>query len=254
MPRPPEQPRYEYEWPFEPPSEAQVKRWLRGTHYGFNAFMFVGGKKVTTSGTENRLPANEGRVDALTHHNSHDAPAAGEVEWRYSGRALHYVTKNTLLRGPLGFYLSRLGGFPADREEGRFLNDTVRYGADIARAGGVVGSFEEGTRTNGWFVDDILGIARLIARQAGVLIQPVAIVGDQDLSNKRPRAVHLHFWEPMEANGSRKVVEPEIRARMQLAMNAGREEYQSRYGRQPGTGAIIIRKPSKEVKKRSRRW
>lgn len=128
-----------------------------------------------------RIPAT-GPVVLVANHS---ALVDGPMLFGLLGRRSVFLVKHELYRGPLGWYLRRIGQLPVRRGEAERapLLASVR----TLRAGGVVGVFPEGTRGEGDVASARQGAAWL-ARSCGAVVLPVACRG-----TRRPAGVRRRF-------------------------------------------------------------
>lgn len=110
-------------------------------------------------------------------------------------RHVHFMAKEELFAGPLGWLISRLGAFPVRR--GASDGEAIATARAILGEGGVLVMFPEGTRVE---QRDALGAphhgAGRLALETGALIVPAAIAGTERLwlgPLPRPHRVHLTF-------------------------------------------------------------
>lgn len=141
---------------------------------------------LTVRGSEN-IPA-EGPVIVASNHTAHmDPPYLSQI----MDRQLHMMAKEELFKVPvLGRYIRALAAFPVKR--GTADRAALREAVDRLKSGHVLGIFPEGTRSP----DGTLGQAEkgfaLIARQTGVPIVPVAIVGTNRILPKGAKFARRH--------------------------------------------------------------
>jgi 1-acyl-sn-glycerol-3-phosphate acyltransferase len=128
---------------------------------------------------------------------NHSAFVDGPILFGLLGRRSVFLVKAELFRGPLGWFLRRIGQLPVRRGEPD--RTPLLAAVHILRAGGVVGVFPEGTRGEGDMASVHHGAAWL-ARSADALLLPVACRGTRRPEGAarrwRPR-VDVLFGEPI---------------------------------------------------------
>lgn len=124
---------------------------------------------VRTHGAD-RVPKNGPVILAPNHTGFLDAP----LLMSSSPRPVHSLAKKELFRGPLGWFLTRIGQIPLDRDDpGREL---LRSGMAVLGAGRVLVVFPEGTRGAGDFKEVRTGLA-WFALRSGAPVVPVVFRG-----------------------------------------------------------------------------
>jgi 1-acyl-sn-glycerol-3-phosphate acyltransferase len=118
-------------------------------------------------------------------------------------RQLHFMAKAELYKPVLGSILDRTGAFPVHR--GERDSDAFKTAVRLARNGGVVAIFPEGTRRKKGLrkkreAQPHPGAAR-IALAAGVPLVPAVVVGTDRLSRFGP--LRVAFGPPIELDGLR---------------------------------------------------
>ena len=139
-----------------------------------------------------RVPATGGLVYAINHMHWIDIPLVGLL----SPRNIDFVAKVEALRIPgVGRFLEWHGTIAVRRGESDRV--AVRKMLESARAGHVVGLFVEGTRLDTGRPGAAQPGAAMVAIQAGVPVQPLAIYGTQfwRVGNFAPCSVA--FGEPV---------------------------------------------------------
>ncbi|WP_243794132.1 1-acyl-sn-glycerol-3-phosphate acyltransferase [Saccharopolyspora gloriosae] len=112
-------------------------------------------------------------------------------------RNVVFLVKNELFRGPLGWFLRRLGQIPVRRGEPD--RTPLLAAVRVLRSGGLVGVFPEGTRGDGDVANAQHGAAWL-ARTSGAQVLPVACRGTRGPDGKGRRLlprVDVLFGEPV---------------------------------------------------------
>ena len=133
---------------------------------------------------------------AINHLHWIDIPLVGVL----SPRTIHFVAKVEAARFPaLGRFL-RLHGTIAIRR-GESDRDAVREMRDVARTGGVVGLFVEGTRQKTGRPGRAQPGAAMVGVQERVPVQPVAIYGTQFWKPGNFAPCSVAFGEPVELEG-----------------------------------------------------
>jgi 1-acyl-sn-glycerol-3-phosphate acyltransferase len=117
-----------------------------------------------------RIPA-DGPVVLVANHS---ALADGPLLIGLLGRRSVFLVKREMFRGPLGWFLRRIGQLPVRRGEPDPA--PLRAAVAVLRGGGVVGVFPEGTRGSGDVAAAHHGAAWL-ARAAGARVLPAVIRG-----------------------------------------------------------------------------
>jgi len=130
--------------------------------------------RVEAEGVEH-LPRSGGAVLVSNHLTDFDPFLLGTLFLRQ----LHFMTKEELFRGPLGWWLRSGGGFPVRR--GEVDRAALRVAEDMLRAGKVVMIFPEGHRSQGTEMQAARSGAVLLASRVGCPIVPVAIAGTERL-------------------------------------------------------------------------
>lgn len=147
-----------------------------------------------------RVPQNRGVVLAANHTSNLDNYLLSAV----CPRPVAYLGKEELSRGVFGAFNRAMGMVPVAR--GRADVEVLERVAAVARGGGVVAVFPEGTRTpTGALFRFRSGLAR-IAHLAGVDVIPVGIRGASQVwprgrgpvwRRPRPGALEVHFGAPV---------------------------------------------------------
>lgn len=129
---------------------------------------------------QDRIPATAPVVVVANHSSMVDGP----LLYGLLGRRTAFLIKQEMFRGPLGWFLPRIGQLPVRRGEADRapLLTAVR----LLRDGGMVVVFPEGTRGEGNVADAQRGAAWL-ARAGGATILPVAIRGTRRPAGRNRR-------------------------------------------------------------------
>jgi 1-acyl-sn-glycerol-3-phosphate acyltransferase len=154
--------------------------------------------RVRIRGSEH-IPAAGPAILAPNHKNFLDPFFVGTATWRH----VRYMAKTELLKGPLGWVLTRLGAFPVRRGEAD--REALQTAHTILQQGGVVVVFPEGTRVE---EPDALGSphhgAARLALDTGAPIIPVAISGTSHLwrgALPKLKRVQITFLPPVAPQG-----------------------------------------------------
>ena len=172
------------------PTLHDVSRWLA-------ARLFPLVYRLRVYGSD-RIPAT-GPVVLVANHS---AFLDGPLLFGLIGRRSVFLIKRELFRGPLGWYLRRLGQQPVQRGEPD--RTPLLAAVRTLRDGGVVGVFPEGTRGEGDVLSAQHGAAWL-ARSTGAAVLPVACRGTRRPGRRRrfrPR-VDVLVGEPFPVAGGR---------------------------------------------------
>lgn len=146
--------------------------------------------RPTVSGKEN-IPENGRIILAGNHTNYFDCLlVAGATK-----RCVHYLAKDELVKGPLGFAFKHLGIIPVNR---RTKDPAALLAAtNVLLDEKVIGIFPEGTinRTDDVIMPFKFGAVKM-ARETDTKIVPFAITGKYKPFKK---SVKITFFEPIEA-------------------------------------------------------
>jgi 1-acyl-sn-glycerol-3-phosphate acyltransferase len=162
---------------------------------------------------EEHLPREGGFVLSANHMSNLDPwPLAVPL---FPDRQLHFMAKSDLYVPPLNWILDRAGAFPVRRGMGD--EEAVQRAVELAKAGGVVAIFPEGTRRNKgrksgsrrWRPGT--GAAR-VALTAGVPLVPAAIGGTESLLRLGP--LRVAYGPPVELDD---LAEMDIRSASKIA-------------------------------------
>ncbi|WP_311836254.1 lysophospholipid acyltransferase family protein [Cellulomonas fimi] len=115
------------------------------------------------------VPATGPVLLAANHIGLMDGPVVLGV----APRPVHFLVKESMFVGPLGWVLHRAGQIPVDDDGGR---TALVAALDVLRRGGAVGVFPEGTRGRGDAAGARAGIAWL-ALNGHAPVVPVAVLG-----------------------------------------------------------------------------
>jgi 1-acyl-sn-glycerol-3-phosphate acyltransferase len=165
--------------------------------------------RFRAEGVEN-LPQNGGFVLAANHTSNFDPWPLGMALWPH--RFLRFMAKSELYWWPLGPFISAGGTFPVRRGERDI--EAIRTAVELAREGGVIAMFPEGTRrTKGLRKKHKArahtGAAR-IAFEADVPLVPAAISGTDRLARFGP--LRVRYGKPIAVDDLRHR-EPGVAAR-----------------------------------------
>lgn len=118
---------------------------------------------------KDRVPKNGPVVLVANHIGVLDGPLLIGVAPRPS----HFLVKEEMFSGPIGWVLKKAGQISVDRNNGR---SALAQALSVLKRGGVVGVFPEGVRGSGAVSQARAGAAWL-AVQSGATVIPVAILG-----------------------------------------------------------------------------
>jgi 1-acyl-sn-glycerol-3-phosphate acyltransferase len=125
--------------------------------------------RVQVHGRE-RVPRSGAVVVVANHSSMADGPILlGELP-----RRTVFLVKQEMFKGPLGWFLRKIGQLPVRRGEPD--RTPLLAALRVLKAGGVVGIFPEGTRGSGDVANAQHGAAWL-ARSSGAVVLPVACRG-----------------------------------------------------------------------------
>jgi 1-acyl-sn-glycerol-3-phosphate acyltransferase len=146
---------------------------------------------------EEHLPREGGFVLSANHMSNLDPwPLAVPL---FPDRQLHFMAKSDLYVPPLNWILDRAGAFPVRRGMGD--EEAMQRAVELAKGGGVVAIFPEGTRRNKGQKQGSRrskpgsGAAR-VALIAGVPLVPAAIGGTENLMKLGP--LRVAYGPPVE--------------------------------------------------------
>lgn len=161
-------------------------------------------------------------IAAPVHRSNLDAPlVAGLTRHR-----LKALAKQSLFSaGPVGWFMSALGGFPVDR--GAADRDALRAAQQLLEAGEMVIVFPEGTRQTGNQVAEVFDGAAFLSARTGAPVVPIGIAGTESAmppGAKFPRRakVAVIVGEPMmppTSRGSRLTLSQRRQFTAELAEN-----------------------------------
>jgi 1-acyl-sn-glycerol-3-phosphate acyltransferase len=146
---------------------------------------------------EKHLPREGGFVLSANHMSNLDPwPLAVPL---FPERQLHFMAKSDLYVPPLNWILDRAGAFPVRRGMGD--EEAMQRAVELAKAGGVVAIFPEGTRRNkgqkkGSHRSKPGSGAARVALIAGVPLVPAAIGGTESLMKLGP--LRVAYGPPVE--------------------------------------------------------
>jgi 1-acyl-sn-glycerol-3-phosphate acyltransferase len=154
-----------------PPPDILAKR--ERTYLAFSAFVNPVIKfwfRAKVEGREN-LPASGGMILASNHQSNLDPLLTSLV---MPERALLYMAKKELFKGPLGWFLTAIGQIPVRR--GGVDREALQSAARVVESGFVLGLFPEGTRGAGRFETIHAGLAWIMLHTKAPVV-PVALIG-----------------------------------------------------------------------------
>jgi 1-acyl-sn-glycerol-3-phosphate acyltransferase len=168
--------------------------------------------RLQSKGEEN-LPAEGGFVLSANHMSNFDPwPLAVPL---FPDRQLHFMAKSDLYVPPLNWILDRAGAFPVRRGTGD--EAAMQRAVELAKEGGVVAIFPEGTRRNkgrkrGSSRSKPGSGAARVALTAGVPLVPAAIGGTESLMKLGP--FRVAYGPPVELDDLKEL---DIRAASKIA-------------------------------------
>ncbi|WP_433872352.1 lysophospholipid acyltransferase family protein [Saccharopolyspora sp. CA-218241] len=146
-----------------------------------------------------RVPRTGGVVVVANHTSLVDGP----LLYGMFGRNTVFLIKAEMFRGPLGWFLRKIGQLGVRRGEAD--RAPLLAALRVLRAGGLVGVFPEGTRGTG-AVDSAQNGAAWLARSSGAVLLPVACRGTGRPAGRRRRLmprVDVLFGEPIALSSAK---------------------------------------------------
>ncbi len=140
-----------------------------------------------------KIPRSGGVVLVANHSSMIDGP----LLFGMLSRSAVFLIKHEMFRGPLGWFLRKIGQLPIRR--GEIDRTPLMTAVRLLRAGGLVGVFPEGTRGDGSVANAQHGAAWL-ARTSGACLLPVACRGTRRPEGRRRRflpRVDVLFGDPV---------------------------------------------------------
>lgn len=142
------------------------------------------------------VPAQGGAVLAGNHRSYMDPI----ILWCVSPRFVHFMAKEELFKGFIGWALPRLWAFPVNRAGAD--RAAIAQATSFLEAGDLVGIFPEGTRGTEGETGSAHGGAAFIAIRAGVPVVPVGFVGTDKVWPKgqrfpKLRRVTIRYGRPI---------------------------------------------------------
>jgi len=142
------------------------------------------------------VPVQGGAVLAGNHRSYMDPI----ILWSVGPRFVHFMAKEELFTGFIGWALPRLWAFPVNRAGAD--RAAIAHATAFLEAGDLVGIFPEGTRSTEEGMGSAHGGAAFIAIRAGVPVVPVAFVGTEKVwprGQRLPklRRVTIRYGEPI---------------------------------------------------------
>jgi 1-acyl-sn-glycerol-3-phosphate acyltransferase len=143
------------------------------------------GARVKVVGLEN-VPS-QAAVFVANHSSYLDIPAI----WGYIPVQFRIMAKRSLFYVPfMGWFLSRAGHIPVDRENSRAALANINRAADKLRAGCSLVVFPEGHRSVDGVLQEFKNGGFKLAQKAGVPIVPVTIIGSHRVLKKDSLVFH----------------------------------------------------------------
>lgn len=144
------------------------------------------GARVQVIGLEN-VPKNQAAVFVANHASYLDIPAI----WGYVPVQFRIMAKRSLFYVPfMGWFLSRAGHIPVDRENSRAALANINRAVDKLRAGCSLVVFPEGHRSVDGMLQEFKNGGFKLAQKAGVPIVPVTIIGSHRVLKKDSLVFH----------------------------------------------------------------
>jgi 1-acyl-sn-glycerol-3-phosphate acyltransferase len=164
--------------------------------------LVFGAYRLRVDGLEH-LPVSGGFVVAANHTSNFDPWPLGLAVYP---RQLHFMAKAELYNPVSKAFFDRVGAFPVRR--GERDAESFRTAVRLAREGGAVAMFPEGTRRSKglrkrWRPEPHPGAART-ALAAGVPLVPAAITGAERLTRLGPLSVRLGAPVELDAAAPRR--------------------------------------------------
>jgi len=131
------------------------------------------------------VPEHGGAVLAGNHRSYMDPI----ILWCVAPRFVHFMAKEELFTGFIGWALPRLWAFPVNRAGAD--RAAIAEATSFLEAGDLVGIFPEGTRSTAEEMGSAHGGAAFIAIRAGVPVVPVALAGTEKVWPKGQRLPKL---------------------------------------------------------------
>ncbi len=144
------------------------------------------------------IPPEGPVILAANHCSLLDPPLLGCA---IATRVVHYLAKDTLFRGPLGWLLRRLQTVPVDRSRGDIA--ALRRALEILRGGGLLGLFPEGTRSRDGRMGPAKGGIGFLVARAGAPVVPARLEGTfralpRGAILPRPVRLSVHYGVPIQ--------------------------------------------------------
>jgi 1-acyl-sn-glycerol-3-phosphate acyltransferase len=144
------------------------------------------GARVNVVGLEN-VPTDSAAVFVANHSSYLDIPAI----WGYVPVQFRIMAKRSLFYVPfMGWFLSRAGHIPVDRENSRAALANINRAADKLRAGCSLVVFPEGHRSADGVLQEFKNGGFKLAQKAGVPVVPVTIIGSHRVLKKDSLVFH----------------------------------------------------------------
>ena len=210
-----------------------VERFYQGL-VGFTRRIMRAAKiDVTVIGAEN-IPAHGGALLAGNHTGYADFILLGTGPYLHGERLVRFMAKSSVFEVPaLGRLLKVMKHVPVDRSRG---GASIAPAVEMLRDGNLVGIFPEATISRSFELAHFKTGAARIAHAADVPLIPMVTWGSQRVWTKDlPKRLHhvpviVHYGEPVELTGDAEADTAELKAQMQLLLDAAREEYAQAHG------------------------
>jgi 1-acyl-sn-glycerol-3-phosphate acyltransferase len=143
------------------------------------------------------VPKTGGCLLAPNHASYLDPPM---IACTLAHRVVHFLARDTLFKGFLGWYLTRIGTMPLDRTKGDL--GAIRLAIRELQAGKVLCLFPEGTRSLDGRLQEAKGGIGFLVAKAGVPVVPVYVQGSHRSYPKgarwiKPSKIVVHCGKPI---------------------------------------------------------
>jgi 1-acyl-sn-glycerol-3-phosphate acyltransferase len=200
--------------------------WLSRAWYKFSAnkywcfFKLLNRLQIT--GAE-RTPLTGPLVVVANHTSYLDPPLLGAV----APRQLSFLARDTLFKGPLGWYISSLDAIPIDRDGAGLAG--LRATLTRLKRNGAVVVFPEGTRSDNGQLQPLKPGFLVLVRRGQANLQPIGMAGvikalPRGRIIPRPAKIRVCFGEPITVEQAAELDDDALLAlvaeRMQAALSA----------------------------------